>query len=80
MEKKYSLKYEWEYLLTSDLKVYLEEYKINMKDVLNIRSEFTTTKQEGKYTFFDERRGHILDYDDQFFTYLATILIELDPL
>ena len=46
--------YKWEYSLTSNLGVYLEEYKINMKDILNIRSEIDTSrKSEFKAIFHD---------------------------
>ena len=70
-----------------------ESYKINKYDILNIRSEITTTKDENLNVFnFDRvvKYGNIIDkranfYKTNFssyeyFTYLATVLIELDPL
>ena len=70
-----------------------ESYKINKHDILNIRSELTTVKEEKLNVFNFERvvsDGNILDKRSNFyktnfssyeyFTYLATILIELDPL
>ena len=71
-----------------------ESYKINKYDILNIRSEITTTKDNSLNFFnFDrvEKYGNIIDKRSNFyktnfsssyeyFTYLATILIELDPL
>ena len=70
-----------------------ESYKINKYDILNIRSEITTTK-DNSLIFFNFDRvmeyGNIIDKRSNFyktnfssyeyFTYLATILIELDPL
>ena len=70
-----------------------ESYKINKYDILNIRSEITTTK-DNSLNFFNFDRvveyGNIIDKRSNFyktnfssyeyFTYLATILIELDPL
>ena len=70
-----------------------ESYKINKYDILNIRSEITTTK-DNSLNFFNFDRvvkyGNIKDKRSNFyktnfssyeyFTYLATILIELDPL
>ena len=70
-----------------------ESYKINKYDILNIRSEITTTKDKNLNVFnFDRvvKYGNIIDkrandYKSNFssyeyFTYLATILIELDLL
>ena len=70
-----------------------ESYKINKYDILNIRSEITTTKDKNLNVFnFDRvvKYGNIIDkrandYKSNFssyeyFTYLATVLIELDPL
>ena len=64
----------------------LETYKINTKDVLNIRSEVSTIRDLDLKVYYSNtfsKRNHITDWDDingQFYTYLATILIELDPL
>ena len=68
-----------------------ESYKINKYDILNIRSEITTTKDENLNVFnFDRvvKYGNIIDeranyYKSnfssyEFFTYLVTILIELE--
>ena len=66
---------------TSNLKGELNEYKINMRDILNIRSEFTVKSNEYDKSRTMSRRGYeILDVVNVFYTYLATILIELDPL
>ena len=72
----------------------MEKYKINAGDILNIRSEINAgdiiTKEveliplppTGKFKF-PVSRGMVGypddDFDNEFFTYLATILIELDP-
>ena len=61
----------------------LEEYKINVNDILNIRSEINTIEQKGllKFSGGRVREGFSIDdFSNQFYTYLATILIELDPL
>ena len=69
------------YSFTSNFKGGLNEYKINMRDILNITSEFTFKPNEGLNVLSLSRRGYeILDYVNEFYTYLATILIELDPL
>ena len=63
---------------TSNLKGEINEYKINMRDILNIRTEFNS--KISKYDDFIgfSRRGYeILNHNVQFYTYLATILIEL---
>ena len=70
-----------------------ESYKINKHDILNIRSELTTTKNENLNVFYFDRvfsaretlDKRSIDFkskylDDDFFTYLATLVIELDPL
>ena len=71
-----------DYLFNSNFVGGLEEYKINVRDILNIRSEITTIEQKRFFRFSGNRvrEGHIIDdFDYQFYTYLATILIELDP-
>ena len=71
-----------DYLFNSNFVVGLEEYKINVRDILNIRSEITTIEQKRFFRFSGGRvrEGHIIDdFNYQFYTYLATILIELDP-
>ena len=57
----------------------VEKYKINARDILNIRSEINTTGYKGPFKILDSRRYSIDDFDNEFFTYLITILIELDP-
>ena len=70
----------YDYSFTSNLLGGIEKHKIDVKDMLNIRSKFTNVKEEEKgevvQTFF------ISDFveSEEFFTYLTTILIELDPL
>ena len=74
------------YSFTTTLPNGLETYKINVKDVLNIRSEVSTIRDLDLKVYYSNtfsKRNHIIDWDDindQFYTYLATILIELDPL
>ena len=61
----------------------LEEYEITVRDILNIRSEINTIEQKGFFKFSGGRvrEGYSIDdFNYQFYTYLATILIELDPL
>ena len=68
----------------------LKTYKINKYDILNIRSEFTTTKDENLTVFnfnrvvtygnVPDERTNKFNWEDIDYTYLATILIELDPL
>ena len=71
-----------------------ESYKIKKHDILNIRTEVTTTKENENFNVYffsryfsareseDKRSLYIrTNYlDDAFLTYLATVLIELDPL
>ena len=71
----------YDYSFTSNLPGGIEKYKIDVKDMLNIRSKFTNVKEEEKgevvHFFF-----LISDFikSEEFFTYLTSILIELDPL
>ena len=72
-----------EYSFTSNL--YKEAYKINMKDIINIRSELSNTFNVENPHFYSSinKRNYVIDRDNftnEFYTYLATILIELDPL
>ena len=54
---------------------------VEAKDIISIRSEFNTKKLNNEYRVFIETKGYNLkNVDDEFFTYLATVLIELDPL
>ena len=70
-----------------------ESYKIKKYDILDIRSELTTTKNENLNVFYFDRVFSARDtldersidfkskyLDDTYFAYLVTILIELDPL
>ena len=74
------------YPFTTTLPNGLETYKINVKDVLNIRSELSTIRDLDLKVYYSNtfsKRNHIIDWDDindQFYTYLVTLLIELDPL
>ena len=71
-----------DYLFNSNFVGGLEEYKINVRDISNIRREITTIEQKRFFRFWGGRvrKGHIIDdFDYLFYTYLATILIELDP-
>ena len=56
--------------------IYFEE-----NDIINIRSEYNTFKIS-KYRLFKTNIEHynLNNVDDEFYTYLATVLIELDPL
>ena len=56
--------------------IYFEE-----NDIINIRSEYDSFKVS-KYRLFKSNIEHynLNNVDDEFFTYLATVLIELDPL
>ena len=51
-----------------------------MKDILNIRSEFTNVHNEEKNETIQIFLGGGNIEPEEFFTYLTTILIELDPL
>ena len=56
----------------------LEKYPLSTKDVLNIRTEF---KSEVDKPFNIRKIGYeIKDIENEFYTYLATVLIELDLL
>ena len=53
---------------------------VNANDIINIRSEFDTFKNNN-FRLTIENQNYILeDLENEFYTYLATILIELDPL
>ena len=53
---------------------------INKKDVINIRSEFDTFKNDKFRISIQNPNYRIEELKDEFYTYLATVLIELDPL
>ena len=53
---------------------------VNANDIINIRSEFDTFKNNN-FIITIENQNYILeDLENEFYTYLATVLIELDPL
>ena len=56
--------------------IYFEE-----NDIINIRSEYDSFKVS-KYRLFKTNIGHynLNNVDDEFYTYLTSVLIELDPL
>ena len=54
---------------------------VEVKDIINIRSEFSNLTINKQFRTFTQTKGYNLkNIDDDFFTYLATVLIELDPL
>ena len=53
---------------------------INEKDIINIRSEFDTFKIDKFRISIQNPNYRIEELKDEFYTYLATVLIELDPL
>ena len=58
------------------------KYIINAGDVINMRSKINTTMDEDPFKFSGGgiMKGYdIDDFDNEFYTYLSTILIELDP-
>ena len=70
------------HLSASDIPGEVGKYKINARDILNIRSEINTANLSGRYKYLNgkQREGYLVnDFADEFFTYLVTILIELDP-
>ena len=66
----------------------VETYRFNKNDILNIRSEFSTVQNENLNFFYFDRvvtyvnvpdeRADTIDWENIDYTYLATILIELD--
>ena len=52
---------------------------VGAKDIINIRSDFNSIKLDGKRVISSDN-NYILDSVSEFYTYLATVLIELDPL
>ena len=53
---------------------------INEKDIINIRSEFDTFKNDKFIISIQNPNYRIEELEDEFYTYLANVLIELDPL
>ena len=70
----------YDYSFTSNLPGGIEEYEIDVKDILNIRLEFTNVHKEEKNETIQIFLGGGYIEPEEFFTYLTTILIELDPL
>ena len=70
------------YVFNPDIPEEVGKYKINAGDILNIRSEINTIEHKEPFKFSGggiRERYSIDDFDNEFITYLVTILIELDP-
>ena len=52
----------------------------NANDIINIRSEFDTFKNNNFRLTIENQNYKLEDLENEFYTYLATVLIELDPL
>ena len=53
---------------------------VNTNDIINIRSEFDTFKNNNFRITIENQNYRLEDLENEFYTYLATVLIELDPL
>ena len=53
---------------------------INTNDIINIRSEFDTFKNNNFRIAIENQNYRLEDLENEFYTYLATVLIELDSL
>ena len=53
---------------------------VNANDIINIRSEFDTFKNNNFRITVENQNYRLEDLENEFYTYLATVLIELDPL
>ena len=53
---------------------------VNTNDIINIRSEFDTFKNNNFRLTIENQNYRLEDLENEFYTYLATVLIELDPL
>ena len=53
---------------------------INANDIINVRSEFDTFKKNNFRITIENQNYRLEDLENEFYTYLITILIELDPL
>ena len=53
---------------------------VEANDIINIRSEFDTFKNNNFRITIQNQNYRIEDLENEFYTYLATVLIELDPL
>ena len=58
----------------------LNDVFVEQKDIINIKTEFNTIPLTERRTVVEEANYNLGILDDEFFTYLATVLIELDPL
>ena len=53
---------------------------VNGNDIINIRSEFNTFKNNNFRIIIENQNYRLEDLENEFYTYLATVLIELDLL
>ena len=58
----------------------LNVVSVEQKDIINIRTEFNMDVGIKKVSVLEEINYNLGYFEDEFFTYLATVLIELDPL
>ena len=58
----------------------LNVVSVEQKDIINIRTEFNMVAGIKKASVLEEINYNLGYFEDEFFTYLATVLIELDPL
>ena len=58
----------------------LNVVSVEQKDIINIRTEFDMDVGIKKVSVLEEINYNLGYFEDEFFTYLATVLIELDPL
>ena len=58
----------------------LNVVSVEQKDIINIRTEFNMDAGIKKVSVLEETNYNLGYFEDEFFTYLATVLIELDPL
>ena len=58
----------------------LNVVSVEQKDIINIRTEFNMDVGIKKISVLEEINYNLGYFEDEFFTYLATVLIELDPL
>ena len=58
----------------------LNVVSVEQKDIINIRTEFNMDVGIKKVSILEETNYNLGYFKDEFFTYLATLLIELDPL
>ena len=58
----------------------LNDVFVEQKDIINIKTEFNMNAGIKKVSVFEEINYNLGYLNDEFFTYLAIVLIELDPL